>query len=56
VSGIGTTEFSTHHHFTMPMNDFRMEFSSEILADRVFAHGEHDGIIFRRLIAREGHE
>jgi hypothetical protein len=46
----------TRQHFGVPFNDFWMDFSSETLADGVFAHGEHDGIIFRLKIAREGHE
>jgi hypothetical protein len=52
----GAPELSTRGHFTIPMNDFLMEFSSETLTHRVSAHGEHDGIIFSIKFAREGHE
>jgi hypothetical protein len=45
-------EFLPPQRSNTPLPTLRMEFRSENLADGVFAHGEHDGIIFCFKVAR----
>jgi hypothetical protein len=54
--GTDTAEFLARRHFALPVHAILTEFRSETLPDGVFAHGEHDGIIYRFKFGREGHE